>query len=142
MKTFNTALLALAAVAVVALPSADPLNIAGTAVQYTACHAANNCPGAPTGVFTIFGPAHYADPYMTMLSRGDNYPQGGSCNILANGCHYNLNRHDLDAFCYHLYEVGCIRYWRDASGGEHKVPATGQAVTSVILPRLAVSDVA
>ncbi|KAI9830794.1 MAG: hypothetical protein M1826_004428 [Phylliscum demangeonii] len=134
MKISVMALLALAAAAVVALPSTDPLNIPGTAVQYTACHAANSCPGPSTGVFTVFGPAHYADPYMTMLSRGDNYPAAGHCNILADGCHYNLRRSDLDALCYHLYEIGCIRYWRDASGGEHKVPATGQAVTNVIFP--------
>ncbi|KAI9830793.1 MAG: hypothetical protein M1826_004427 [Phylliscum demangeonii] len=127
------ALLAIsAAAAVVALPSADPLNIPGTAVQYTACHAANSCPGPSTGALTVFGPAHYADPYMSMLSRGDGNPQGGHCNILANGCHFDPSRNDHDALCYYLPSAGCIRYWRDASGGEHKVPATGQAVTNVI----------
>ncbi|KAI9830792.1 MAG: hypothetical protein M1826_004426 [Phylliscum demangeonii] len=130
-SSIMTALLAVSAA--VALPSTDPFNIPGTEVQYSACHATNTCPGAPTSALTVFGPQHYADPYMSMVSRGEGNPLGGRCVILDDGCHFYTYRHDLDTLCYYVPQLGCIRYWRDASGGEHKVPATGQVVSRVFI---------
>ncbi|KAI9816674.1 MAG: hypothetical protein M1826_001748 [Phylliscum demangeonii] len=131
---------AAAAAAAVALPSpTDPFNIPGTEVRYSTCHTTNTCAGARTSALTVcrypsimgsplatvaaaaLGAAHYTNPYRSMLSRGDGNPQAGRCLILNDGCHYK-----------YVPAVGCIRYWRDVSTGEHKVPATGQAVSPVI----------